>query len=182
MIVTAIRNWIRIDSDQVSRLTTSGQSMNEFQRNVLIAGLARVDLEKGDLDAALSRIGSIKDPLLISESNSRYNAARGDQLRAAAKQDPQDAISQLTGDGPGKETFWIEVVMEEWLKDDMQGSFDWYQKNSQTLSPEQSERVALAYARAAIREKEFDTAQNWAARIHDLKLRAVVEGEIAGSP
>ncbi len=182
MMIKAVRDWIRIDPEQLSRLRSSGVSLNGYQSDLLTAGLASHELKNGNFQSALSAMEVIKTPVLLSETRSFYNAARGEQLRAAAKQNPQATISELTGGSPGKEPFWVEVVVDEWLKYDMQGSYNWYQKNSKTLSNAQSERFALAYARAAIREKELDTARSWTLLIHDPELRALVEDEITDAP
>lgn len=147
----------------------------------LASGLVEYSIGVNELDSAKEWLVEVRDAEFRAELGGLISAKQGDLLRSQAFDRPAETLSEITGQESSTEAFWVEVAMEQWLKKDATEAYQWYQENQGTLTPEQDERVALAYAREGVRQGDLETAGEWAQRIADPELRQVVEGEIAGA-
>jgi hypothetical protein len=68
--------------------------------------------------------------------------------------------------------------MNEYLNFDPAGMSNWYAANAARLRPEQNERIALAFARAANTSGDKLLARGWQKQITDPQLAETVAREI----
>ena len=100
------------------------------------------------------------------------------EIRAKVDDSPNETLEELLGGSTGYEVFWIEVAVDQYIKINAQGSAAWYHENVTRLNPQQLERVALAYARAANHGGDKVLARKWAEQISDCVLRELMVAEI----
>ncbi|GHC66138.1 hypothetical protein GCM10007100_37480 [Roseibacillus persicicus] len=182
ILTDAYSEFIRIDSKGAFEwFEKSEAELSETMKNAIELSFVESALKSSEIDGAKEWASRLTDPESIARAEGRINVKQGELLKSQTWDNPSETLSGITGGAASTEPFWVEVAMEQWLKKDAAQAYEWYQENQKTLTPEQDERVALAYAREGVRQGDLDAAGEWAQRIVDPELRKVVEGEIAGA-
>jgi len=119
---------------------------------------------------------------------------RADQLQGTRNYDGTDAmvIRAMTIQDPAKtmamtlvtdshEANYIHIAMGQWLEKDFTNAKTWVDGHQASFTPEQQERMAVAFVRAQVARGEYDSAAEWAAKIQSPKWKGAVawhEGQI----
>lgn len=160
------------------QMTISGanrqRQLIEMGREMLVAGYITSEgissvLEKDTVSNAFEKwsiILEIESSKLDVESNIK-NKAIGNMI----KSDAPRALEQLMKDSGDKMIINVQKGVHEWTLLDSQGAFDWYAKNSSSISPEQRTAIISGFFKAAVDFKDYDVAHQWASQIPDQKLR-----------
>jgi hypothetical protein len=140
--------------------------------------IARHSLAAGDWRSAQAVKENTVNPEVRQAMAEGIGAAMEKDLRSQVRASAGETMKSLLQGGSGFETFWIEVAIHEYLAVDAKGAEKWYWTHGRSLTSEQHDRVALAYARAANQAGDGSLAKQWADQIKEEELRDVVHGEI----
>lgn len=113
------------------------------------------------------------------EADDRVRQLRSNMIRDMLEADAPKAISEvLDNQNPAKASD-IKAAVESWVGFDSKGAADWFQQSRATLSPQDRDAVAAAFATYAGNLSEFSGAREWAAQIQDPLLKAELFRKIA---
>ena len=85
-------------------------------------------------------------------------------IRLMAAQDPEKTLGMASTPGT-KEHSHYHIALMAWLNKDYKGGEAWYNQHSSSLSEEDRDRSAVAFARANVEAGNHDTGEQWIGKI-----------------
>jgi len=152
--------------------------LTEEQNDRIFLAVARDFLAIGNWSSAKKLREEVVDPELKKVIGDEIGAVMEEEVRRGVRESGDEAMGMLLRGDRGFEVFWIEVAMNEFMKVDSRGAGEWYVENVAGLSSDQHDRVALAFARAAMGVGDSELALEWAWKIQEEELREVALGEV----
>jgi hypothetical protein len=182
MVETALVTWLHADTRAASNWFAANQgTLSQGSRDTIASAFATFGATMGEIDTSWDWVGQIQDPEIKRRAEGRVWQAEQSQVQREARENPQATVDAIVSGESPHATYWIETAMTEWVARDAAGAQEWYDENRRSLTPEQNEPVALAYARRAIAEADLNAATQWAQHVISERHRAQIEAELAAA-
>ncbi len=116
----------------------------------------------------------------ISDSSMGVSSPEGSfesQARAAivgsmVNQDPEKAMAQLKASSSDGSSYDLYLGLESWTKTDPGAAYNWFDDNRASLTADQQDSAARAFAVNALAFREFEGAERWVEKIKNEDLRS----------
>ena len=154
------------------------ESLQPAQLDGFEASFARFASMKKNFADAWKQTEGIDNPELKRKIEGDIWQNERKSVIAEVGKDPQAFIEKITAGNSQHAPYWIETAIEQWVARDGDGAWTWYEDNRSSLTPEQNEAVALAYARQALKTGQPETAAEWAKHVVTPKFEAKIRAEI----
>ncbi len=120
----------------------------------------------------------VKPELRATQTKGMANYAGPDAMliRAMAAQDPQKTLAMTMISG-SHEANYIHIALGQWVQKDPSQARGWVDQHFSTMTPDQKERVAVAFIRGQVSRGEFEDAAQWSPYITNPRWKVAVYGE-----
>mgnify|MGYP000719459692 CR=1 FL=1 len=180
LLARALSLWMKVDaSAPIKWIQERTDEMTGVQRDSAYSGIAAYAIEQGELDVARSWSESISSPEQREVMEGRIWGSERDSLRREVGKDPAATLQSIISGQSKYGDYWLEEAMGTWVAKDYGKAQEWYQENWSTLPANKSQYVAAAFANQAIKQRDTETARQWAAHIQDAETKQRIEANIA---
>ncbi len=120
----------------------------------------------------------VKPELRATQTKGMANYAGPDSMliRAMAAQDPQKTLAMTMVSG-SHEANYIHIALGQWVEKDPGQARTWVDQHFSAMTPDQKERVAVAFIRGQVSRGEFEDAAQWSPYITNPRWKVAVYGE-----
>lgn len=137
----------------------------------ITATAAKFASEKLEFDTAREWVEKIGDPQVRKVTENAIWNAEKEVVTSRVQANPQQFLDEMIAGSSGHPNYWIQTGYSEWLKQSPDDASDWYGKNRKFLTPSQNQHVARVYAEQAIKNSDFEIANQWLGQVADEKFR-----------
>ena len=178
-IEVAMRHYLRADLVAATNWFDKNKSkFNEATMDRLALALGRYVLSEHSFSKARQASLLIEEEALRSVLKVEIDRGIEFWIREGVLRNPEQTMNDLVRGTSNLEVFWLEVGMRCFFEVDQPRASEWHTEHWDTLNVDQKDRVALAWAREAIMQEDYDLARSWIEEISDEHLVEVLKKEM----
>ena len=171
--------WARASSarfrEYIDQAKQSAEHRNEL--NLMIEGYAEVQIGKlNGFDEAGRWIGELEDQGDL-EAVKRLGEFREKIVKRRVMERGEGALQDII-DGELGGVDSLQPAFRSWLLNEPEAAHQWYQKVSDSITPEQEDHIFASLARYSAEVGEDETSQQWVEKIKDDRVKNPIISEL----
>lgn len=160
--------WVDLEVDQATGWFEENKaSFEQTELDTFSVAFAKSVQVRDEYDAAWEWIEQVSDPELRKEISGKVWTHEREIILDEAQIDPAGTLGDLVTEGSVHPEFWIKEAFAQWNRSDSEKAATWYAENRESLTPDQNQHVARAYAEEAVASGNLDSAREWAEQVVD---------------
>ncbi len=179
LVREATRQWLKqnwrdpIDWFQENREILRRESIDAFSGEVALFAA-----RKGDYGQARTWLESIENQHVRDDAAEVIWALEKKAVFAEVTENPEAFLGSIATGQSQHEDYWMKEGFKKWFSTSSDQANQWFEDNRGTLSSQQSQHIARAYAEVALEQGDVALAREWSARVVDPEFKQKLLNQI----
>ena len=174
-----LRQWLKIDSKAALEWGRENSSrLSPRQRDHLVLASLAHQADGRDFREAWMMLERVEDPEVRSRAESKIWESERKAVFAEVAENPEAFLGSIATGQSQHEDYWMKEGFKKWFSTSSAEANQWFEDNKRTLSPQQSQHIARAYAEVALEQGDIGLAREWSTRVVDPEFKQKLVDQI----